>query len=69
MSSKPDQNDAKLRADTTIEHCDRCDADTIHQIRLNVRSKHGEQEGRGKQPYRTATCQDCGEQETVRLGV
>lgn len=52
-----------------FEHCPACDEETIHtadiQLRLESESR-GDQNGHGHQPYRVATCTDCGHEKEQR---
>ena len=51
------------------EHCETCNAETDHDVRIERREEGGTEETAqfSREPYRVATCEDCGETRSKRM--
>jgi uncharacterized protein with PIN domain len=52
----------------TRERCDRC-GETIHDVRVEIRTESTVEENAqfSREPYRVATCQECGSESVLRM--
>ena len=59
----------RLGAGDTQERCERCTRTTPHDVRVEIRteSKTGENAQFSREPYRIATCRDCGSESVLRM--
>lgn len=55
--------------DGITEHCPACDAETIHEVSVQIRTESRKQENAefSREPYRVAECATCGETQTTRM--
>ena len=59
---------ANPTADMT-EECDRCDRQTPHAVRVEIRTESTKPENAqySREPYRVSECRVCGATETMRM--
>ncbi|PSQ26762.1 hypothetical protein BRD03_09185 [Halobacteriales archaeon QS_9_68_17] len=55
--------------DGMTEHCDACEADTLHEVSVQIRTESLKEENAqfSREPYRVAECQHCGERHSQRM--
>lgn len=55
--------------DTVREPCPGCDGETLHDVRLEIRteSETGENAAFSREPYRVAVCLECGTEISTRM--
>ncbi|MGM0606360.1 MAG: hypothetical protein ACQETB_11915 [Halobacteriota archaeon] len=55
--------------DTTMEFCSTCDRETLHEVRVEIRteSKKEENAAFSREPYRISRCVDCDVETTTRM--
>jgi hypothetical protein len=55
--------------DGLTEYCDGCEADTLHQVSVQIlaESRKPENVEFSREPYRVAECQQCGERHSQRM--
>lgn len=51
------------------EPCDRCEQDTPHKVRIEIRTESTESENAAysREPYRVSICMACGEELITRM--
>jgi len=51
------------------ERCERCGAETAHDVRLEIRTESatGENAACSREPYRVAACRRCGDESSTRM--
>ena len=51
------------------EHCPGCDADTEHDVSLEIRTESQREENAqfSREPYRVATCKTCDTESVTRM--
>ena len=52
-----------------LERCDRCGAETPHDVRLEIRTESATSENAAfsREPYRVAACRHCGSESAIRM--
>ncbi|KPN29827.1 hypothetical protein SY89_00545 [Halolamina pelagica] len=55
--------------DNVRESCPECDGETIHDVRVEIRTESDQQENSefSREPYRVAVCQTCDSQTATRM--
>lgn len=55
--------------DGITEQCENCEEATIHDVSLELRVESDEEENSefSREPYRVATCADCGKESVTRM--
>ncbi len=55
--------------DRQTEACEACRRETPHSVRIEIRteSKKRENAAFSREPYRIATCQQCGDEQALRM--
>lgn len=55
--------------DGMTEHCPSCDAETLHEVSVQIRTESRKEENAefSREPYRVAECTACGEREATRM--
>lgn len=55
--------------DSVQESCQHCGSTTLHEVRVEIRTESDQAENAefSREPYRVATCQDCGEETATRM--
>jgi hypothetical protein len=51
------------------EHCTRCDRETSHAVRIEIRTESSSEENAAfsREPYRVSECSDCGWTTALRM--
>ncbi|ESS05376.1 MAG: hypothetical protein A07HB70_02419 [uncultured archaeon A07HB70] len=51
------------------ERCERCGAETPHDVRLEIRTESAASENAAfsREPYRVAACRRCGDESSTRM--
>ncbi|MFH5802249.1 hypothetical protein [Haladaptatus sp. CMAA 1911] len=54
---------------TIVELCENCGRNTVHQISIEIRTESTKKENAefSREPYRIATCQQCGRTTSQRM--
>jgi hypothetical protein len=52
-----------------LEPCESCGRETPHEVRIEIRTESIERENAefSREPYRVATCVDCGTESAIRM--
>jgi len=52
-----------------LERCDRCDGETPHDVRLEIRTESARSENAAfsREPYRVTSCRRCGSESSIRM--
>ncbi len=55
--------------DTVRERCATCGASTRHEVRVEIRTESDDPENAAfsREPYRVATCSECGSETATRM--
>jgi hypothetical protein len=55
--------------DRTTESCESCGTETHHDVHVEIRTESAKQENAqfSREPYRIATCQRCGDEQSQRM--
>lgn len=55
--------------DVVRESCPGCGRDTVHEVRVEIRTESDKEENAAfsREPYRVATCSDCGTERATRM--
>lgn len=55
--------------DGVRETCSSCDGETLHEVRVEIRTESGKEENAefSREPYRISTCTECGSETTLRM--
>ena len=56
-------------ADSVHEQCDECGAETLHEVRVEIRTESEKEENAefSREPYRVVTCSECGHETATRM--
>jgi len=59
----------RLGPDGVFEVCERCDAETAHDVHVEIRTESAVEENAefSREPYRVATCQACNTETVTRM--
>lgn len=54
---------------TRTEHCQECQTETEHEVRLVIdqENQRSDEEGHSREPYRVSECQRCGRTDRQRM--
>ncbi len=55
--------------DNTVEYCSRCERDTLHVVRVEIRTESDKRENAefSREPYRLTRCLECDKETTLRM--
>ena len=55
--------------DSVRENCSDCGGETIHDVRVEIRTESDQQENSefSREPYRVSVCQDCESETATRM--
>jgi hypothetical protein len=59
----------RLGPNAVVESCPRCDDETPHDVRVEIRTESTAEENAAfsREPYRIATCRECGSETEIRM--